>query len=288
MPALRKGVFGKVIITRTPFRISFLGGGTDYPEWFNEHSGAVLTTTIDKYCFVGFRDGKVWSSFDLPPRSGMGTSSAYTVGLLKASAKQSNKTIAQLATIIERDKLAGNIGCQDQYICAVGGFRLLRFFPSGILDREVKDVSWLSDYLMLFDTCHYRWAGEIVSSQLKRIDQNKDVLQRLMELVPVGEDYLIKKDYKQFGLLLDEAWGLKKALSEKVSTTDIDDIYDKAIRSGAIGGKLLGAGGGGFMLFLVEPDKQESVKNALELYHVPFKFENAGSQIIYDSNQSKK
>lgn len=213
----------------------------------------------------------------------MGTSSAYTVGLLKASAKQNNKTIAQLATIFEREKLAGNIGCQDQYMCAVGGFRLLKFFPTGILDKRIDGVDWLSDYLMLFDTCHYRSAGEIVSSQLERIDKNEAILKQLMELVFTGEDYLLKKDYKQFGLLLNEAWQLKKALSERVSTTDIDDIYDKAIRSGAIGGKLLGAGGGGFILFLVEPDRQEAVRNALGLYHVPFKFESEGSLIIYDS-----
>lgn len=275
-----------MIITRTPFRISFLGGGTDYPQWFNEHSGAVLATTIDKYCFVGFREGKVWSSFDLPTRSGMGTSSAYTVGLLKASAKQSNKTIAQLATIIETDKLAGNIGCQDQYMCAVGGFRLLKFFPSGILDKRIDGMDWLSDYLMLFDTCHYRSAGEIVSSQLKRLDKNEAILKELQELVFTGEDYLNKRDYKQFGLLLDEAWQLKKALSERVSTTDIDDIYDKAIGSGAIGGKLLGAGGGGFILFLAEPDRQKSIRDALGLYQVPFKFEKEGSTIIYDSKNS--
>lgn len=271
-----------MIITRTPFRISFLGGGTDYPEWFNEHSGAVLATSIDKYCYVGLRDGKVWSSFDLPTRSGMGTSSAYTVGLLKASAKHDNKTIAQLATIIERDKLAGNIGCQDQYMCAVGGFRVLKFFPTGILDREIKDIEWLNDYLMLFDTCHYRSAGEIVAGQLERVEQNAPILRELGQLVFSGEDSLIKKDHKEFGRLLDRAWGLKRKLSDKVSSSDIDDIYMKAIDAGAIGGKLLGAGGGGFILFLAEPDKQEHIKRALDLYHVPFKFESEGSKIIYD------
>lgn len=211
----------------------------------------------------------------------MGTSSAYTVGLLKLCSKYDNKIIAQLATIIEREKLAGNIGCQDQYVCAVGGFRLLQFFATGILDRNLEDVSWLSDYLMLFDTCHYRLAGEIVANQLERIEQNKSTLEQLKELVFSGEDCLFKRDYRQFGLLLNEAWALKKQLSDKVSTTAIDAIYDKAKEAGAIGGKLLGAGGGGFILFLVEPDKQESVKKALGLYHVPFKFENEGSQIIY-------
>ena len=272
-----------MIITRTPFRISFLGGGTDYPEWFNEHGGAILATTIDKYCFVGLRRGKVWSLFDLPTRSGMGTSSAYTVGLLKTSVRDDNKMIAQLATVIERDKLEGKVGYQDQYMCAVGGFRLLNFSPSGIWDKSIEDISWFSDYLMLFDTGLYRSAGKIVVSQLERIEQNQSILSQLKDLVFIGEDCLLKKDYKQFGALLDKAWELKKRLSDKVSTSDIDCIYDTAKGAGAIGGKLLGAGGGGFILFLVEPDKQEAVRKSLRLNHIPFKFEKEGSQIIYET-----
>jgi len=275
-----------MIITRTPFRISFLGGGTDYPEFFNKHGGAVLTTSIDKYCYVGLRNGKTWALFDLPSRSGMGTSSAYTVGLIKVCSQLDNKTIAQIATIIERDKLADKVGCQDQYICAVGGFKLLQFSPSGIAEKDIQDISWLNPYLMLFDTSHYRSAGMIVSSQLDRIDTNTSTLLGLKELVYNGEDCLIKKDYKQFGLLLRDAWQLKKNLADNVSTGEIDSIYNKAIQMGAIGGKLLGAGGGGFLLFLVEPDKQETIKKALRLYHVPFKFENTGSQVIYADNQS--
>ena len=275
-----------MIITRTAFRISFLGGGTDYPEWFNEHGGAVLATTIDKYCYVGLRNGRVWSSFDLPTRSGMGTSSAYTVGLLKTSVKSDNKVIAQLATVIERDKLAGRVGYQDQYMCAVGGFRMLKFFPSGIWDKKIEGVSWLSDYLMLIDTCHYRSAGEIVTSQLERVKENQSILGELKELVFVGEQALYKKDYNEIGVLLNEAWKLKKELSDRVTTSDMDSIYDTARKAGAIGGKLLGAGGGGFMLFLVEPDKQESVRNALGLNHIPFKFEDEGTQVIYDSDKS--
>lgn len=274
-----------MIITRTPTRISFLGGGTDYPEYFMEHSGAVLATSIDKYCYVGLKNGHTWSSFDLPTRSGMATSSAYTVGLLKTISPNDNRTIAELATIIERDKLSGNVGYQDQYICAVGGFHLLRFFATGILDKPIKGMDWLSDYLMLFDTCHYRQAGSIVSSQLDRIEENQSTLEELHKLVYEGEKYLNSGDYKQFGLLLNEAWRLKKCLSDKVSTDDIDSIYKKALEAGAIGGKLLGAGGGGFFLFLAEPDKQERIKEALGLFHVPFKFEEKGSTIIYDSTQ---
>ena len=274
-----------MIITRTPTRVSFLGGGSDYPEWFNEHGGAVLATTIDKYCYVGLQDGKVWSLFDLPTKSGMGTSSAYTVGLLKTSIKDDNKLIAQLATVIERDKLNGQVGYQDQYMCAVGGFKLLQFSPSGIWDKEIEDIDWLSDYLMLFDTCMYRHAGEIVASQLERIEENQVILQKLKDLVYIGESCLASKDFKLFGNLLDEAWQLKKQLSDKVSPTGVNDIYSEALKAGAIGGKLLGAGGGGFILFVVEPDKQEVVRDALRLNYVPFKFENKGSQIIYETEK---
>lgn len=273
-----------MIITRTPMRISLLGGGTDYPEYFMKHSGAVLATAIDRYCYIGLRGGKIWSAFDLPSSSGMGSSSAFTVGLLKTVSKADNQTIAQLATIIERDKLENRIGYQDQYICAMGGFRVIRFFPTGITDRMILDIDWLSDYLMLFDTCRYRRAGDIVASQLDRVEQNEDALKKLFEMVYIGEQMLIEKDYNNFGILLGEAWQLKKSLSSSVSNSEIDEIYDKAIKAGAIGGKLLGAGGGGFILFVVEPDKQESVRRALRLYHVPFKFDYNGSQVIYDNS----
>ncbi len=275
-----------MIITRTPTRISFLGGGSDYPEFFNEHGGAVLATSIDKYCYVGLRNGQSWALFDLPTRSGMATSSAYTVGLIKSVSHLDNRTIAQIATIIERDKLSGMVGCQDQYICATGGFKLLQFSPTGIAEKGIGDVEWLTDYLMLFDTSHYRSAGKIVESQLKREEINIPILSQLRDLVFTGEVCLGKKDYKEFARLLNEAWDLKKRLANNVSNKEIDSIYDKAIKAGALGGKLLGAGGGGFILFLVEPDKQEWVKEALRLYHVPFKFEDKGSQVVYeDSNK---
>ena len=270
-----------MIITRTPTRISFLGGGTDYPEYFLEHGGAVLATSIDKYCYVGLRNGKSWVLYDIPSRSGMGTSSAYTVGLLKACSHYDNRTIAQIATIIERDKLAGNVGFQDQYMCAVGGFKLLQFSPSGIAEKEIADVDWLNDYLLLFDTSRYRSAGTIVSSQLERVELNLPILDKLKEMVYTGEDLLNQKDYRGFGKLLDEAWTLKKSLAGNVSNEFIDSIYSKAIQMGAIGGKLLGAGGGGFIMFLAELERHEDIKKELRLFHVPFKFEKWGSQIIY-------
>ena len=267
-----------MIISRTPLRISFFGGGTDYPEYFNEHGGVVLATSINKYCFVGVDNGKMWSHCDLPMRSGMATSSAFTVGLLKACTDKSNEEIAGLATIWERDKLDGHVGYQDQYICAVGGFHRLRFYASGIVD-EVVDYKWLEPYLMLFDTGQYRKAGEIVEHQLDRIEENQDVLHQLKEIA-LGE-YTTPLE---FGGMLDEAWELKKELAKDVSTPFTDEIYNKAVTSGAIGGKLLGAGGGGFIVFVVESDKQESVRQALHLKQIEFEFESEGTRVIYEDD----
>lgn len=272
-------------ITRTPFRISFFGGGTDYPEWFMEHGGAVLATSIDKYCYVGLNNGQTWASFDIPPKSGMGTSSAYTVGLLRAFTDHDNKTIAQLATIIERDKLAGNIGYQDQYLCAVGGFHLLRFYASGIVDEPVENVGALNDYLLLVDTGQYRQAGKIIASQLAQIGRNEKTLKELMSMAIEGKAMIEKGDYRAFGESLQAAWRLKKELADNVTTPLVDDIYNTAIKAGAISGKLLGAGGGGFMLFFVEMEKREQVKKVLKGFvHVPFNFESEGSQIILNGS----
>ena len=262
-------------ITRTPLRISFFGGGTDYPEYFNEHGGVVLTTSINKYCYVGVNNGKMWSHSDLPMRSGMATSSAFTVGLLKACTDKSNQEIAGLATIWERDKLDGHVGYQDQYICAVGGFRRLRFYASGIVD-ELVDYKWLEPYLMLFDTGQYRLAGKIVEHQLARVEENQNVLHQLKALAL--REY---NDYGSLGVALAEAWRLKKELADDVSTPFTDEVYGKALKAGAIGGKLLGAGGGGFIIFVVEPDKQKQIKKELGLHHVPFKFETEGTQVIF-------
>ncbi len=270
-----------MIITRTPFRLSFFGGGSDYPAYFNEHGGAVMATSINKYCYVGVDDGKMWSHSDLPMRSGMATSSAFTVGLLKACADKDNKEIAGLATVWERDKLDGNIGVQDQYICALGGFRRLRIFASGIID-DVLDYSWLEPYLMLFDTGQYRKAGKIVEHQLARIEENQHTLHQLKEMALC--DYTTPNE---FGLSLSEAWQLKKELASDVSTLFTDKVYDAAMKAGAIGGKLLGAGGGGFIVFVAEPQHQEGIRQALKLKQVEFSFENEGSQIIYDSRQPK-
>ncbi len=273
-----------MIISRTPFRISFLGGGTDYPQWFNEHGGAVLATSINQYCYVMLHNGIVNHTLDIPTKSGMATSSAYTVGLLRACTDHDQKTIAKLATVWEQDKMNAKVGSQDQYICAVGGFHLLRFDESGIRDTVIKPeiINPLEKYLMLFDTHQYRRAGDIVEHQLEEMGKHTKLLQSMMEMVDKGLEFVQKSDWLSFGKLLHESWLLKRQLSSYVSTSKIDSIYETALKSGAVGGKLLGAGGGGFMLFLVEPDKQEKVKNVLsDLSYIPFKFEIEGAKIIY-------
>lgn len=277
-----------MIITRTPFRISFLGGGTDYPEWFEEHGGAVLATTIDKYCYVMLHNGEVYHTFDLPTKSGLGTSSAYTVGLLRACTDLDNEMIAKLAIGWERDKLSGNVGYQDQYLCSLGGFHLLHFYTGGIVDSPVSGVDELNDYLMLFDTHQYRIGGEIISYQLKRIRQNRKALFRMMGMAKEGMGLLSLKDYMGFGKLLDQAWQLKKSLDKHISTPVIDSIYTEALKAGAIGGKLLGAGGGGFLLLFVLPENQLAVRKVLnELTYTPFKFESEGSKVIYDEGTDR-
>lgn len=206
----------------------------------------------------------------------MGTSSAFTVGLLKATTNKDNKEIASLATVLEREKTANGCGFQDQYICAVGGFKRLRFYGSGIVAQEL-DYDWLESYLMLFDTGIYRRGSQMIKHQLDRIEDNQNALHTIKELALT--DYT---DYKGFGAALDTAWKLKKTLSDDVSNKQVDRYYDMALGAGAVGGKLLGGGGGGFMVFVVPKDKQKDVCNALQLNQILFKFDKGGTRIIYD------
>ncbi len=272
-----------MIITRTPLRVSLFGGGTDYPEWFNENGGAVLGLAIDKYCWVTLRNGEVGKHFDLPTKSGLGSSSAFTVGLLRACTKSDGLTLAKLAIQWERDKMNGNIGCQDQYLCALGGVLHIEFNDQWVnIKRMDEKATDLVSNLMLFDTGIRRLAGNVVEEQLENIRQNKDILHAIYKLVNEGIKALGDDD---FGRLLNEEWQLKRELSKHVSTREIDQIYGKAIQAGALGGKLLGAGGGGFMIFYVKPDKQEEIKQVLEdLRYVPFKCTETGSQIIYEDS----
>ena len=322
-----------MIITRTPFRISFFGGGTDYPKWYQEHGGVVLATTIDKYCYISCRylppffEHKyrvVYSKIenvrnideiehpaaravlrymqcdrgleihhdgDLPARSGLGSSSSFTVGLLNAlMALQgryiSNDDLARLAIHVEQDLIKENVGSQDQISAAYGGLNRIEFHREGTfrVDPIILGQDRLCEFqnhLMLFFTGFSRIASEIAKSKIDNIKARTVELKRMKEIAHEAIELLQSTaSLDEIGDLLDQSWQYKRSLSSKVSTADIDQIYETAIKAGAIGGKLLGAGGGGFMLFFVKPELQDRVRNALaHLIHVPFRFENGGSRV---------
>ena len=324
-----------MIISRTPFRVSFFGGGTDYPAWFQEHGGAVLATTIDKYCYISVRvlppffshrfrlvysivenvteiseiqhpaaravlqwngnqDGlEIHHDGDLPARSGLGTSSSFTVGLINAvkaleGRLVSKEELARDAIHIEQCVLREPVGSQDQISAAFGGFNRITFSPDGsfdlqpvILPRERQ--AELQSHLMLFFSGISRFSSEVAKTKIDNIARRSTELQAMYQTVDQAIAILRSPatPIEEFGALLHEAWSLKKRLSDQVSTQSIDDIYDTARRAGATGGKILGAGGGGFVLFFVAPERQSAVRDALkELIHVPFKLENAGSRIV--------
>lgn len=325
-----------MIISRTPFRISFFGGGTDYPRWYREHGGVVLSTTIDKYCYLNCREFPpffdvkhrvVWSkielvnhideiehpsarevikflglqdrgieihhSADLPARSGLGASSAFTVGLLNAlyamkGEMVSKRKLALDAIHVEQDMIKENVGSQDQTAAAFGGFNKIVFggeshievIPVGVPSYQLAE---LQGNLMLFFTGLTKTTHEIAGEQIENIPKKEAELKQMMALVDEAVKTLSPNgDIDDFGRLLHETWQLKRGLSSKITNDKIDEIYEAGRKAGALGGKLLGAGGGGFMLFYVRPEHQEKVKEALrDLIHVPFKFEYSGSQIIH-------
>jgi D-glycero-alpha-D-manno-heptose-7-phosphate kinase len=324
-----------MIISRTPFRISFFGGGTDYPGWFKEHGGAVLAAAIDKYCYIScrylppffeHRFRVVWSKIeschtadeishpavraclghfaidrgveihhdaDLPARSGMGSSSSFTVGLLHAlhalKGQMPNKhQLAQEGIHIEQDVLKETVGSQDQIQAAYGGFNHITFLPNGefsvrpmVLSRE--RIHQLGAHIMLFYTGVKRTASEVAASYVNGINDRRRQLRVMKDLAEEAVAILGNgQDIGAFGELLHEAWQVKRSLSTAVSNGHVDDIYDAALSAGAVGGKLTGAGGGGFLLLFVPPDRQASVKEKLKgLIHVPFSFDFSGSQIIF-------
>lgn len=326
-----------MIITRTPFRISFFGGGTDIPAWYRENGGAVLSTTIDKYCYIScrrlppffeYKHRIVYSKIehvnnineithpavkeafrfmdinegleihhdgDLPARSGLGSSSSFTVGLLHAlyalkGKMITKKRLALEAVHIEQEMIKEHVGSQDQVAVAFGGFNKITF--SGQHNIEVNPIilsktrsQLFQDHLMLFFTGFSRLASEIEEDKIKQISNKKSELSSLYSMVEEAINLLNGEgDVVEFGKLLHESWRLKKSLSDKVSTSYIDDIYETGIKNGAIGGKLLGAGGGGFILFFVKPDDRNKLRQSLgHLLHVPFRFDTTGSQIIYYS-----
>lgn len=324
-----------MIISRTPFRISFFGGGTDYPAWYRDHGGTVLGATIDKYCyltcrylppFFKHRIRVVYSQIencqmvdeiahpavrevlrylqiergveihhdgDLPARSGMGSSSAFTVGLLHAlyALKGRMPTKRQLAAEsiqIEQEMIKETVGSQDQVLAAFGGFNHVIFSQDGEISVKPVTLSGerlreLSSHLMLFYTGIERTASDIAGSYVTDVDGKRSQLRIMKGLVEESLAILNNgQDITAFGALLDEGWQAKRSLSAKVSNTYVDELYAHAISSGALGGKLLGAGGGGFMLLFVPPSRQNQVKEALKRFiSVPFHFDFSGSQIIF-------
>lgn len=324
-----------MIITRTPFRLSLFGGGTDFPAWYRENGGVVLSTTIDKYCyincrflppffsykhrivyskseqvnvideiqhpavretfrFMNIRDGlELHHDGDLPARSGIGSSSAFTVGLLHALYGLSGKLVSKkrlaLESIhIEQEMIRENVGSQDQVAVAFGGLNKILF--NGNHNIEVIPITLgaqrlndLQDHLLLFFTGLTRYATDIEEEKIRNIADKKSQMDGLSKMVDSAIDILNSdNDFDDFGRMLHESWLIKKSLSTQVSTSQIDAIYDTALKNGAIGGKLLGAGGGGFLLFYVKPEQKEALKQKLaHLLHVPFRFDTLGSQIIY-------
>lgn len=325
-----------MIITQTPFRMSFFGGGTDFSGFYNEHGGAVLSTTFDKYAYVtvrhlppffdykthltyskeekvnsideiqhpAIRNAMLWLDMhkirltyeaDLPARSGLGTSSSFAVGMIEAfyalKGKYADKRkLADDAIYLERTLCAESGGIQDQIAASFGGFNRIDFSRDGytvrpvIMSKERKDD--LNNHLMLFFTGFSRFSSDIQKSTEKSMKDKTSELLEMYRLVDDAEKILTDKNIPldEFGRLLDHTWKLKRGISSGISTGSIDEQYQKAVSAGALGGKLLGAGGGGFLLFYVPEEKQQAVKEALKgQMHVPFKFENDGTKIIYYS-----
>jgi D-glycero-alpha-D-manno-heptose-7-phosphate kinase len=324
-----------MIICRTPFRISFFGGGTDYPHWYRAHGGAVLATTIDKYCYLTCRylppffehrfrivyrkietcrsveeighpavrealrflrverGVELHHDGDLPARSGMGSSSAFTVGLLHAlhallGEMPTRTQLTREALHIEQEVLQETVGSQDQVMAAHGGFRHVKFHPDG--EVEISPLilppgrlAELKAHLMLCYTGIARTAADVARSYVVGIESRRRQLRIMKELVEESIDVLASgMDIRAFGDLLHEAWQTKRTLSDAVSNGEVDELYERARAAGALGGKLTGAGGGGFLLLFVPPERQPAVRAALGgLIHVPFEFETAGSQIVF-------
>lgn len=323
-----------MIITKTPFRMSFFGGGTDMESFFKENGGSVLSTSFDKYCYVNVRhlprffdystelsysktervtdidaiehpairnamkmldmhEIRLTYEADLPARSGLGTSSSFAVGMLNAfyalkGKYASKKQLADEAIYLERVLCDEAGGWQDQIAASFGGFNRIDFNADGysvhpiIISPERKKK--LNDNLMMFFTGFTRFSSDIQKANHLDDESKAKQLKQMLTLVDEAEGILTdqSKDLDDFGRLLDVTWKLKRQTGKSVSTSNIDDLYDKGIEAGALGGKLLGAGGGGFLVFYVQPENQMSVKEAMkDLLYIPFKFEDGGTQVIY-------
>lgn len=330
-----------MIISRTPFRISFFGGATDYPVWFEENGGSVLATTINKYCYISCRylppffehkhrivysqvetvdktadiqhpvvraaleltgvdEGlEIHHDGDLPARTGLGSSSAFTVGMLNAlyalkGTMVPKKRLAEEAIHLERDILKESVGSQDQVLTALGGFKKIDFNADHSTSEAPVIVSptrkkELEDHLLLFYTGISRFASQISQKKIENIPNKKKELTAIRQMVDEGLEILTNgQSITGFGKLLHESWKIKRELSEGISTSLVDEIYQAALSEGALGGKLLGAGGGGFVLIFARPEDHPKIKDRLkDLLCIPFNFEVEGSQIVVfqpDSN----
>ena len=323
-----------MVITSTPLRISFFGGGTDYPVWYREHGGSVLATTINKCCyitcrrlppffehhsrisyskvenvrrndaiehpsvrgclqFLGIDEGlEIHHVADLPARTGLGTSSAFTVGLLLGLYALQNKmrdrqALADDAIHVEQDVIGEVVGAQDQVSAAYGGFNRINFHTDRLI--EVKRVltapsrlTELQDHLALYFTGFSRTASKIAEEQVRMTPQRKNELENMLQLVDQAEAVITSSgSLDEFGRLLHESWQIKRSLTQKITNRSIDEIYEAGLSAGALGGKLLGAGGGGFMLFYVAPERRQELRERLKkLLCVPFSFSNKGSSIV--------
>ena len=329
-----------MVITRTPFRISFFGGGTDYPEWFREHGGAVLSTAIDKYCYIScrrlppffdhthrivysrienvrhiheirhpavravmewmdIREGlEIHHDGDLPARSGIGSSSAFTVGLINGlRALQGLETpaddLAARAIEVEQRHIQEHVGSQDQIAAAFGGFNCIRFerdesFRVTPVILPQTRMAELRSHLMLFFTGKTRISSDIAKVTISNIRNRTHELHALREMVDEAQQILgdERTAISRFGMLVDESWALKRRLSDAVTTPWIDDLYKAAKDEGAIGGKLLGAGGGGFLLFFAPPETHAAIRQRLRgLIQVPFEFDTDGSKVVFNQPQ---
>ena len=323
-----------MIITRTPFRISFFGGGTDFPDWYNKYSGKVISTTIDKYCYISLRKLPPFFKYkyriryfkkeevekisqikhssvreslnhfkyndsleaihfaDLPAQSGLGASSSFTVGFingLKALQNQriSKKNLYVEAIYVEQKKSREAVGSQDQVAAAFGGFNIINFSKSSVEVSPVlnnKNIKELEKSIFLVFTGFIRNAQTIEKNKIQKINYNHEYFKQILNISHLAEDKIhsSKNIISDFSELLHKHWWYKKKLSSSVTNQHIDKIYNYGIKNGAYSGKLLGAGAGGFMLFLINPKKREYFEKKFKKFTVvPIKFDNLGSQIIY-------
>ena len=325
-----------MITSRTPYRISFFGGGTDYPDWYLNHGGSVFSSTIDKFCYIStkfstnlldtrhkivwshienvqsfndilhpvVREGlkylnfdnnqgiEIYHSGDLPARTGIGTSSSFSVGLINALSNLNNKPLdkhhlALKAIELEQKVLNETVGSQDQIAASYGGFNKIVFNTNGniivnSINIDHKTINLLNSNISLYysGTRVGRNSSDIVSDMLINIDSKYGLLKELESYVDIGINLLTKNDFMEFGKLIHESWKIKKSLGSKITNSEIDEIYDIGIKNGAYGGKILGAGGAGFIMFIIPEEKKEKLKQKLNnCIEVSFKFENQGSII---------